>query len=86
MRAWRLSQERGRRRGRRGRRQETFVGLLRRTFAVDVLACVRCAGRRRVLASVKQVGGVRAIVEHLRLPTAGASLPPARALPPGAGC
>ncbi|HYO51424.1 hypothetical protein [Archangium sp.] len=28
------------------------AGLLRRTFAVEVLACVRCGGRRRVLAYV----------------------------------
>ena len=27
-----------------------WAGLLRRTFAVEVLACVRCGGRRRVLA------------------------------------
>ena len=49
-------------------------------------ACVRCGGRRRVLAYVKQAGGVRAILEHLGLPTAGASLTPARAPPQGAGC
>jgi hypothetical protein len=27
-----------------------WAGLLRRTFALDVFACSRCAGRRRVLA------------------------------------
>ncbi len=35
------------------------AGLLRRTFALDVLACLRCGGRRRVLAYVKGAGGVR---------------------------
>jgi hypothetical protein len=63
-----------------------WAGLLRRTFAVDVFTCVRCGGRRRVLAYVKQARGGRAILEHLGLPTAGASLTPARAPPQGAWC
>ncbi|PTL80098.1 hypothetical protein DAT35_29165 [Vitiosangium sp. GDMCC 1.1324] len=29
-----------------------WAGLLRRTFALDVFACVRCGGRRRLLAYV----------------------------------
>jgi hypothetical protein len=40
----------------------------------------------RVLASVKGAGGVRAIVEHLGLPTASAHLAPARGPPQSAGC
>ena len=63
-----------------------WAGLLRRTFALDVFAYLRCGGRRRVLASVKGAGGVRAIVEHLGLPTASAHLAPARAPPQSAGC
>jgi sulfur relay (sulfurtransferase) complex TusBCD TusD component (DsrE family) len=35
-----------------------WAGLLCRTFAVDVFACVRCGGRRGVLEYVKQAGGV----------------------------
>jgi hypothetical protein len=42
--------------------------------ALEVLECLRCGGRRRVLAEVKGAGGVRAIVEHLGLPTASAHL------------
>jgi hypothetical protein len=49
-----------------------WAELLSRTFDVDVFACIRCGGRRRVLAYVKEAGGVRAILEHLGLPTAGA--------------
>jgi hypothetical protein len=45
---------------------------LSRTFDVDVFACMRWGGRRRVLAYVKEAGGVRALLEHLGLPTAGA--------------
>ncbi|WNG22498.1 ATP-dependent helicase HrpA [Cystobacter fuscus] len=48
--------------------------LLRRTFDLDVFACVRCGGRRRVLADVTAPGGVRAILEHLGLPTSRARL------------
>jgi len=55
-----------------------WAELLRRTFDCDVFACVRCGGRRRVLAYVREAGGVRAIVEHLGLATEGARLAPAR--------
>jgi len=50
-----------------------WAELLKRTFDFDVFACVRCGGRRRVLAYVNEAAGVRAILEHLGLPTAGAS-------------
>jgi hypothetical protein len=63
-----------------------WAGLLKRTFALEVFACLRCGGRRRVLAYVKGAGGVRAIVEHLGLPTAGVSLTPARAPPQDTWC
>jgi hypothetical protein len=59
---------------------------LSRTLDFDVFACVRCGGRRRVLAYVKEAAGVRAIVEHLGLPTAGARLTPARQPPQSAWC
>jgi hypothetical protein len=32
-----------------GRREWPKTGLLRRSFALDVLACVKCGGKRRVL-------------------------------------
>jgi LSD1 subclass zinc finger protein len=48
------------------------------TFDFDMFACVRCGGRRRVLVYLKGARGVRAILEHLGLPTACASLAPAR--------
>ncbi|WNG24093.1 ATP-dependent helicase HrpA [Cystobacter fuscus] len=51
-----------------------WAELPRRTFAWDVFACVRCGGRRRVLAYVTAPGGVGAILEHLGLPTSRASL------------
>jgi LSD1 subclass zinc finger protein len=60
--------------------------LLRRTFDLDVFTCAWCGGRRRVLAYVKGARGVRAILEHLGLPTAGASLAPAPQPPPSSWC
>ena len=60
-----------------------WAGLLRRTLAVDVFACVRCGGRRRVLAYVKQARGVRDFgapgTAHGRCePDPGASATPGR--------
>ncbi len=46
----------------------------------------RCGGRRRVLAYVNEAQGVRTILEHLGLPTAGVRLAPAREPPQAAGC
>jgi hypothetical protein len=60
--------------------------LLRRRLALEVLACLRCGGRCRVLASVKGAGGVRAIVEQLGLPPASAHQAPARGPPQSAWC
>ncbi|EPX60715.1 hypothetical protein D187_001364 [Cystobacter fuscus DSM 2262] len=36
--------------------------MLSRTFDFDVFVGVRCGGRRRLLADVKGVAGVRAVV------------------------
>jgi hypothetical protein len=60
--------------------------LLRRTFDFDVFVCVRCGGSWRVLAYAKGARGVRAIVKHLGLPTAGASLAPAQGPGQAAWC
>jgi hypothetical protein len=54
------------------------AGWLKRTFDFDVFACARCGGRRRVLAYLTAPGGVRAIVEHLGLPSWPAQLAPAQ--------
>ena len=59
----------------------TWAGLLRRSFALDVFACGRCGGRLRVLAYLTAPGGVRALLEHLALPTLPGRLAPARGPP-----
>ncbi|NMO15238.1 ATP-dependent helicase HrpA [Pyxidicoccus fallax] len=61
-----------------------FVVCGKTTF--DVFACVRCGGRRRVLASLTAPGGGRAIVEHLALPSRPAKRAPAQGPPQSAGC
>ncbi len=63
-----------------------WAELLKRTFDFEVFACVRCGGRRRVLAYVKAGRGVRAILEHRGLPTAGVSLAPAQESTQAAWC
>jgi len=67
-------------------RRWDWAGLRRRTFALDVLACVRCGGRRQVLAYLTAPGGVRAILEHLELPTRPAKRAVAQGPPQLAGC
>jgi len=51
--------------------------LLLRVFREDVLQCP-CGGRRVVLAFLTDEKVVKAILEHLGLPTTGPPLPPAR--------
>ena len=64
-----------------GRRQRAprrdWAGLLRRTFAIDVFSCPRCAGQRRVLASLTQGAVIRRILRHLQLPEQPPRLAPA---------
>ncbi len=41
---------------------------MERAFGVDVLACPRCAGRLRLVATVEDPHAIRAILESLGLP------------------
>jgi len=45
----------------------TWAALMRRVFALDVLACPRGGGRLRVLATVQDPVGARTILAHLGL-------------------
>jgi hypothetical protein len=47
--------------------------LLRKVFAVDVLACPRCGGRLELIASIAEPGVARRILDHLGL---GSRAPP----------
>ena len=55
--------------------------LLKRTWAVDVLTCSKCGGLRRVLAYITAPPVVRAILDHLHLPSRPLPIAPARAPP-----
>jgi len=58
-----------------------WAELIRRVFAVDVLECPRCGGRMRILAAIQTPEAIRAILDHLGLPSRAPPLAPARPLP-----
>jgi len=59
-------------------RRLVWAELLRRVFAVDVLACPRCGGRMRVLAAIHPPVATRAILACLALPARAPPLGAAR--------
>ena len=65
----------------RARRAWTWADLMRRIFAIDVLACAGCGGRLRFLATIEDPPIVAKILAHLGLPTEGPALTPARPPP-----
>ncbi len=58
-----------------------WAELLRRVFREDVLECNRCGGRRVVLAFLSERRAVKAVLQHLGLPTTGPPVAPARGSP-----
>jgi hypothetical protein len=52
--------------------------MIRRVFAVDVLECPRCGGRMRILAAIQTPEAIRAILDHLGLPSRAPPITPAR--------
>ena len=63
------------------RRRYPWAELLRRVFALDVLRCALCGGRRELIAQITNPDVVRAILQSLGLPTTVPVLHPARAPP-----
>ncbi|UCF42119.1 MAG: transposase [Gemmatimonadota bacterium] len=55
---------------RRRCRHIAWATLLQRVFEIDVLACPRCGGRLRVLATIEEPAVVQKILTHVGLPTA----------------
>ncbi len=49
-------------------RHWAWAQLMQRAFGVDALACPRCAGRLRLMATVDDPHAIRAIMETLGLP------------------
>jgi hypothetical protein len=56
--------------------------LTHRAFAIDVLACVNCGGRLRLIATLHDPAVIRKILAHLALSHSGQSPGPA---PPESG-
>jgi hypothetical protein len=50
-------------------RRLDWAALLARVFAIDVLRCSECGGRRRVLAFLTDPAVVAKVLVHLGLPT-----------------
>ena len=65
------------------RRRRTWAELLKRTFAIDVLTCGKCGGRREVIAVIDEGNTVKRILDHLGIPSAPPRLQPARGPPSG---
>jgi hypothetical protein len=61
-----------------------WAAALKRVFGVDVLKCARCGGRLVVLAFIEKHTAVRAILDHLGLPSAPLPLGMARGPPQAA--
>lgn len=62
-------------------RRATWAELLQRVFAIDVLTCPHCGGKRKLIALITEGLVVRKILAHLSLPTEPPALAPARAPP-----
>jgi hypothetical protein len=64
-----------------------WAELLRRTFGIDVLACERCGGRLRLVATIEKRSVIERVLAHLGLPTTAPEAEPARSLDwlPGLG-
>ena len=62
--------------------KETWAALMRATFGMDVLTCVRCGGRMRHIATILDARVARKILEHLGLPARAPPEAPAKDPPP----
>ena len=57
---------------------------MHRAFAIDVLACVHCGGRLRLIATLHDPAVIRKILAHLDLAHSGQSPGPAPPAPSAA--
>ena len=64
-------------------RRLSWAELMRRVFAVDVLECPGCGGRRKLIAVITEPEVIVAFLSCLGLPTRAPPLGPPRALDPG---
>lgn len=62
-------------------RYYAWADLMRRTFGYDVMACLECGGRMKLLAMIDKPDAIERILTHLGLPTEPPRALPARAPP-----
>ena len=67
--------------GRRVSSRLAWAELLKRVFASDALACPKCGGRMKVIATISDPEVVRKVLTSLGLPTRGPPRAPARERP-----
>jgi hypothetical protein len=59
----------------------TWAELMRRTFGYDVMACLECGGRMKLIAMIEEPAVIAKILTHLNLPTEPPIANPARPPP-----
>ena len=62
--------------------RESWAELMRVAFQLDVLACPRCGGRLRHIATILDAAVAKKILEHLGLPARAPPSGPVRVPPP----
>ena len=62
--------------------RSTWAELMRCTFGLDMLACLKCGGRLQLIATILDGRVVRRILEHLKRPSLPPDTAPARDPPP----
>jgi hypothetical protein len=62
-------------------RGQQWAALMQRTFGFDVLACLRCGGRLRLVSLIEAAAVIDRILRHLGLPVEIPQPRPARAPP-----
>src|SRR5262245_43972958 len=71
----------GRRRGgqkpKSGSRAWSWAELMHRAFTIDVLACLHCGGRLRLIATLHDPAVIRKLLAHLGMVRSGPSPGPA---------
>ena len=58
-----------------------WADLLKKVFAIDVLACPECGGRLRLIAFIAESAVAKRILDHLGLGSTGPPLAAARGEP-----
>ena len=61
--------------------EHSWAALMHRAFAIDVLACLHCGGRLRLIATLHDPAVIRKLLAHLGMAPSGPSPGPAPPVP-----